>query len=146
MHMLSDQCKRANVLTDSDRLLSHYIHTYVMNPQLLPTTLLTIRAALFPNNSLGPARPIPSPGEESVIKRSCAEAIVDSIPDYVRQVYFGTKDKEDMHCQTEQILDVFGDSYLNKHLIFAIVDHVVCRLFPEMEHVGVESQLREKLA
>lgn len=133
------------LLTPDDRLLSYYIHTYMLNPQLLPNLLLTIRTTLFPNNTLGPARPVPSPVEVLAIKRDCVESIVVAIPDYIRKVYFGTNDREEMLKQTEELLDVFGDAYLNKHLIFAAVDHVVCRLFPEMERVGVAAQLREKL-
>jgi hypothetical protein len=30
------------------------------------------------------------------------------------------------------MLEVFGDAYLNKHLIIGVVDLVVVRLFPEL--------------
>jgi len=32
----------------------------------------------------------------------------------------------------EEILDVFADAYCNRHFVFAVVEGVVCRVFPEM--------------
>ena len=34
--------------------------------------------------------------------------------------------------QVEEILDVFGDAYLNKHLVYNILELVVIRVVPEL--------------
>lgn len=34
--------------------------------------------------------------------------------------------------QVEQMLDVFGDAYLNKHLFYNILELVIVRLIPEL--------------
>lgn len=117
----------------------------MLNPRLLPPLLLSVRTALFPNNTLGPGRIPPTPVEAQEIKRACADTLIGALPDYVRSKFFATGDHEDMIVQTEELLDVFSDPYLNKHFVVAIVDLVVCRLFPELQDVGVAAQLREKL-
>lgn len=45
----------------------------------------------------------------------------------------------------EQVLDVFGDSYCNKHLLYGVVELVIVRLIPEMAEKGVEELLQERL-
>lgn len=121
------------------RLLSHQIHTRILSPTLLPSLFSTVRTTLFPNNALGPARVVPLPSEHPAIKRVCALAIVDRIPAFARKIYFGSEDREDAARQTERIvLDCFEDQWINKHLVFSIVDLVVCRLFPEIERMGLE--------
>jgi len=139
------------------RLLSHTIHTRLLNPSLLPSLLHSVRTAIFPNNTLGPARPVPStPAEIAVIRHACAEAVYECIPPIVRGIYFppstasathsdADAEKDEAMTQIEALLDVLGDAYLNKHLVFALLDHVVCRLFPEMKDVGVEDLVRDRL-
>jgi hypothetical protein len=45
----------------------------------------------------------------------------------------------------EQVLDVFGDSYCNKHLLYGVVELITVRLIPEMAEKGVEELLQERL-
>jgi hypothetical protein len=40
---------------------------------------------------------------------------------------------EEMIAQLEDILDVFGNTYMNKHLVYNILELVVVRLVPEVE-------------
>jgi len=144
------------------RLLSHTLHTRLLNPSLLPSLLQGVRTAVFPNNTLGPARPAPSsPAEIAAIRHACAEAVYECIPPIVRGIYFrpstesavagpasdssADAEKDEAMAQIEALLDVLGDAYLNKHLIFAALDHVVCRLFPEMKDIGVEDLVRDRL-
>lgn len=97
---------------------------------------------MFPNNSLGPGRVPPTPEEAVQMRAKCAASIVAALPSIVvKQLFAGGKD-EDVHKQVEGMLDVFGDAYLNKHLIVAIVDLVVVRLFPELESNGINAVLR----
>jgi hypothetical protein len=37
-----------------------------------------------------------------------------------------------MISQLEEMLDIFGDAYMNKHLVYNILELVVVRLVPEL--------------
>jgi hypothetical protein len=63
-------------------------------------------------------------------------------------VYFNVdsdKDGEDeMIRQVEEILDVFGDAYLNKHLVYNILELVIVRLVPELGESTPSELLSER--
>lgn len=44
------------------------------------------------------------------------------------------------------ILDVFGDVYMNKHLMYSIIELVLARLMPELSERGVAELLDERLS
>lgn len=105
----------------------------MLNPGLLPPALHAVRAAIFPSNALGPARVTPDDDEVLAIKRECARVIVEAMPPLVRAKFFATADAALMRADVEaSMLDVFADSYLNKHLLVEIVELIVLRLFPEI--------------
>lgn len=114
------------------RLLSHTLHARVLNPALLPPALQAIRRAIFPDDALGPARVPPSDDEVVAIRRECARVIVEIVPPYVRSKYFVTGDVAIMRGDVEESLDLFADSFINKHLIVDIVELIFLRLFPEI--------------
>ena len=99
---------------------------------------------MFPNNSLGPGRVPPTAEEALEIRRRCAAAIAAVIPAFVRDKLFVTKESGDVQTQMEDMLDVFGDAYLNKHLIVSIVDLIFLRLFPELGEQSVASMLKRE--
>ena len=122
---------------------------------LLPTILLNLRVALFPFNSRGPpAPPPPSPEEQLKIRRRAAEAILGLIPRRIARIYFATSSSHhgsngmteeqtngdekgdgetgEMISQLEDMLDVFGNTYMNKHLVYNVLELVVVRLIPEL--------------
>ena len=129
----------------SSRVLSHAIHTHVLDPKLIPTLLRTARAALFPNNTLAPPRNIPPPSEQLLIRRRCAEAILSLIPAKVQDVYFGCSIDQRVK-EVEEVLNVFDDSYCNKHLLYGVVELIIVRLIPELGEKGVEELLGERLS
>lgn len=47
--------------------------------------------------------------------------------------------------QVERLLDVLGDPYLNKHLVFGLIELVVVRLLPELGEKGVDALMEERL-
>jgi hypothetical protein len=56
-------------------------------------------------------------------------------------------DKEgenEMIEQAEQILDVFGDAYLNKHLVYNMLELVIVRLVPELGESTPSQLLSER--
>lgn len=107
--------------------------------------LRTLRATLFPQNGLAPARQPPSDEEAKAIKRRCAATLLGLLPPTVASVFFANKNQIDQLRQVEVLLDCLDDTYLNKHLIFAIVELVVLRLVPELGGGGVQALLEERL-
>jgi hypothetical protein len=107
------------------------------NPARLPSLLSIIRTNLFPNNTMGQGRIPPTEAEVLEIKTRCASTIAGMIPEFARSRLFASHDSAFILSQVEEMLDCFGDSYTNKHLLFAIVDLVVLRLFPEIRDQGI---------
>ncbi len=136
--------KRDTANTSASRILSHAIQTKILDPKLLPLLLRNARAALFPNNAPAPPRIIPSPAEQLAIRQRCAQIILSLIPTKVQGIYFGGGE-ERRTKEVEDILDVFDDSYCNKHLLYSIVELVIVRLIPEMGEKGIEELLEERL-
>ncbi|KAF2854036.1 hypothetical protein T440DRAFT_465057 [Plenodomus tracheiphilus IPT5] len=129
-----------------DRFLSHILHVQVFNPALVPVILRTLRATLFPNNALGPPRLIPSEEEARAIKSRCAASLLALLPKKVAAAYFTTSDRE-VHLQhIEEFLDSFEDVYLNKHLIYQLVELIVLRLAPELGLRGVQELFEERMS
>ncbi|CAJ2509878.1 Uu.00g057780.m01.CDS01 [Anthostomella pinea] len=75
-----------------DRLLSHYIHVYVLDAAQLPPLLRAIRAAVFPNNAPGSSSLMaPSSDEQlAVLRRRCASALLALVPKRVGRLYYGS--------------------------------------------------------
>jgi hypothetical protein len=107
------------------RFLSDVIHRRMLNPTFLPAILRTLRATLFPNNGLGPPRQLPSDDEVKEIKERCAVSILSLL-------HIG------------EVLSNLEDSYLNKHLIFQIVELIILRLVPELGMRGVRDLMEER--
>ncbi len=82
--------------------------------------------------------------EQLLIRQRCAQAILTLIPARIQDVYFGAGIERRVR-EVEGVLDVFGDSYCNKHLLYGVVELVIVRLIPEMAEKGVEELLQERL-
>jgi len=132
------------LLTSLSRILSHALQTHVLDPTLLPLLLRTVRSALFPNNTLAPPRLIPSPSEQLLIRRRCAETLLALIPTGVQDVYFGPGIERRVK-EVEDVLNVFDDAYCNRHLLYGVVELILVRLLPELAEKGVQELLDERL-
>ena len=122
---------------------------HILPPSILPPLLLNLRIALFPGNAQGPPALEPPSSEERLqIRRRCAEAILSLVPPLVSRVYFNVDaDKEgedEMLRQVEDILDVFGDVYCNKHLVYNILELIIVRLVPELGESTPSELLSER--
>lgn len=127
------------------RFLSHTMRMRVLNPAFLPVLLRTIRATVFPNNALGPPRVPPTAEEAKSIKRRCAATLLGLLPVRVAGAFFASESRAVQLRQIEESLDCLDDAYLNKHLIFQIVELIVLRLVPELGERGVQELLEERL-
>jgi hypothetical protein len=104
-----------------------------------------VRATLFPNNALGPPRQIPTEEEAKEIKRRCAASLVSLLPPKVATTFLATENRVAQHEQVEEILECLEDTYLNKHLIFQILELIILRLAPELEQQGVRELMEEHI-
>ncbi|KAF2275828.1 uncharacterized protein EI97DRAFT_378312, partial [Westerdykella ornata] len=127
------------------RSISHYVKTRILRPTLLPTLLRTMRGTLFPNNTLGPARQPPSAEEAKQIRRRCAVQLLSLVPPRVASIFFASESTAVHLEQVEEALCTLEDPYLNKHLIFQIVELIVLRLVPELGETGVKELLDDRL-
>lgn len=100
---------------------------------------------MFPNNGPAPPRLIPSKPEQLLIRRRCAEAILSLVPLKIQGVYFGPG-RERRVQEVEELLNIFDDSYCNKHLLYGVVELILVRLLPELSEKGVEELLEERLS
>ncbi|KAF2267815.1 hypothetical protein CC78DRAFT_511538 [Lojkania enalia] len=128
-----------------DRFISHTMQLRALNPAFLPILLRTIRATLFPNNTLGPPRQPPSAEEAKAIKRRCAAALLGLLPVRMAAAFFASDSAVAQLRQVEELLDCLNDTYLNKHLMFQIVELIVVRLVPELGERMVRDLLDERL-
>ena len=119
----------------------------MLNPAYIPKLLKIIRATLFPNNAPGPPKRIPDPTEVIAIRRRCAETIVAAVPKMALARYFGVVDgeSEDVVVEVEEMLGVLGDVYLNKHLMYNIIELLIVRLLPELGEKGVNELMKERI-
>jgi hypothetical protein len=94
---------------------------------------------------------VPSAAEIVAIKRRCAETIANALPPAVGARFFAVRGvdadlrEEALVDQVESLLDVLGDAYMNRHLVFGIVELVVVRVLPEMGEKGVSVLMKERL-
>lgn len=108
--------------------------------------LRNLRAALFPNNAMGPPAPPPPLDEEQrQIKHVAAQSLSSLIPGFVAHRFYTTDDDEEVTNQIEaDVLDVLDDQYLNKHLVYAILELILIRLIPELEEQPISELLAER--
>jgi hypothetical protein len=110
--------------------------------------LKIVRATLFPNNAPGPPKKIPDATEVIAIRRRCAETIVAAVPRVVLSRYFGVSPADDhelLLAEVEEMLGVLGDAYLNKHLMYNLIELLVVRLLPELGEKGVNELMKERI-
>ena len=104
------------------------------------------RTSLFPNNaSPPPPRPISDPLEIAAIKQRCTRSILALIPAPITKCYLRSDSEKEAEGAVAEILEVFGDAYCNKHLVYGIVDLVVVRLMPELADEKPSLLLRRRI-
>lgn len=132
------------------RSLSHGIQT-LLNPSNLPPLLLTLRASLFPNNAPGSStlRPPSSHTELLSLRRRTAAHLSSLVPPRLYALYFSARppwrDGDVDASQLEDVLDLFGDEYCNKHLMYGVLELVLVRLMPELSERRVGELMAERL-
>lgn len=90
--MWRDQQRNYKLIQAVDRLLSHQVQSYLLDPDRLTPLLRSTRAALFPNNAPGASSLVApsSPEELLALRRRCASAIWAVVPRNIGRTYFGS--------------------------------------------------------
>jgi hypothetical protein len=70
--------------------------------------------------------------EIAAIKRRCTRSILALFPAPIIKCYLCSDSEKEAEGAVAEVLEVFGDAYCNKHLVYGIVDLVVVRLMPEL--------------
>lgn len=92
-----------------------------------------------------PAPPPPSVEEQREIKRTAANGLRDLVPGFVTRRFYATSNDESVSRAIEaDILDPLDDLYLNKHLIYAILETILVKLIPELGEQPVSELLAER--
>ena len=109
-------------------------------------TLRNLRAALFPNNAVGPpAPPPPSVEEQRQIKTNAALSLSSLVPGLVACKFYATDNEHEVTGHIEHdMLEFLDDEYLNKHLVYAILELILIRLIPELEEQPISELLAER--
>jgi hypothetical protein len=137
----------ANARLFRPRLLAHSIHSRLFNPAHIPTILRSLRRTFFPANTFPRhAKPAPDAAAAIASKQRCAAAVLGLIPVPLRKLYLGQTELDGQLAAVESWLDVLGDEYLNRHLVFALLELFVVRLVPEVAERGPKELLGERLA
>jgi hypothetical protein len=63
----------------------------------------------------------------------------------LRATYLSTRDPAAQIAAVESWLDVLSDPYLNKHLVFALLELCVVRLIPELASEGPKELLAQRI-
>jgi len=71
--------------------------------------------------------------------------LLSVFPPRAASAYFATESRTQQLEQVETLLGCLDDAYLNKHVIFQIVELVVVRLMPELGERGVRELVEERL-
>jgi hypothetical protein len=80
-----------------------------------------------------------------MIKRRCAATLLSLFPFKVAVCFFASTSRDEQLRQAEELLGCLDDAYLNKHLVFGIVELIVLRLVPELGERGVQELIDERL-
>lgn len=127
------------------RYLHHLLQTHLLSAQLLPELLALARQTLFPRNSLPPpAAPPPSPEQVEEIKQACAGSILSLLPAFLCRRLLGDN-QVDWAREVELELDIWADTWMNKHLAYKLLDLVIVRVLPEIAEKGVTELMEARL-
>ena len=67
------------------------------------------------------------------------------MPPYLASTYLASQNREMQLAAIEETLSCLDDAYLNKHLIFQILELVIVRLVPELGEQGVRELIEERI-
>jgi hypothetical protein len=92
-----------------------------------------------------PAPPAPSPDERPEIRWRSASSIFTLLPRFATQTYYSTQDEDRIISAIEDdMLRPFEDEYLNKHIVYSILELVLVRIMPELGEQPVSALLAER--
>lgn len=125
-----------------NRVVTYYLQRFLGNSSAVANIVRTARETLFPNNGpMGPGRDYPEPEEQAAIRARAHTALLGCMPETAKFVMLGDDPKESV----DEILDLFSDKLVNKHLVYILLEHIIARLVPELTEVTPQELLEIKL-
>lgn len=125
-----------------NRVIDFYLHKFVGNEHTVSKIVRIARETLFPNfGPMGPGRVNPDAEEQAIIRAAAHEAIFKNTPETARVIFLG----DDAHKGIDEILDLFANKQVNKHLVYSLLDHIVATLAPELVEMTPQELLNIKL-
>jgi hypothetical protein len=71
-------------------------------------------------------------------------SILSLLPMRLATAFFASEKRDTQLSHIEEVLSSLEDSYLNKHLIFQIVELIILRLVPELGMRGVRDLMEDR--
>lgn len=101
----------------STKMVNRMLRQYICNEKTIVAILKSARENLFPNNgSMGPPRVLPDEDEQCEIRERLKKLIA----------------KQKLPIDIDELLDLFGNKQINKHLVYNLIDYIVVTLLPEL--------------
>ncbi|KAF5098493.1 hypothetical protein D0Z00_002015 [Geotrichum galactomycetum] len=125
-----------------NRVVAYYLELFLGNAGAVANIIRIARETLFPNaGPMGPGRVYPDPDEQAAIRAHCHKALLGCMSETAKFMVLGDEPKESI----DEILDLFADKLVNKHLVYALLEHIIARLVPELTEVTPQELLDIKL-
>lgn len=126
-----------------NRIICYFINSSIRNEHMIANIVRTSRTTLFgpDNGMLGPPRPYPSEKEQEEARYNAMMAIYTCTPDNLYGLLFGDDPKKGIY----DILDLFDNKVVNKHLIYNLLDHLITTLVPELVDMTPQELVNVKL-
>lgn len=125
-----------------NRVVTYYLQRFLGNSGAVANVVRIARETLFPNTGpMGPGRDYPEPEEQAAIRARAHTALLGCMPETAKFVMLGDDPKESI----DEILDLFSDKLVNKHLVYILLEHIIARLVPELTEVTPQELLEIKL-
>lgn len=125
-----------------NRVVAYYLQRFLGNAGAVANIIRIARETLFPNaGPMGPGRVYPDPDEQAAIRARAHKALLGCMSETAKFMVLGDEPKESI----DEILDLFADKTVNKHLVYALLEHIIARLVPELTEVTPQELLDIKL-
>ncbi|KAI8581212.1 hypothetical protein K450DRAFT_270399 [Umbelopsis ramanniana AG] len=122
----------------TDKFLEQSVY-HLLSEQRLVYYMQIGRETLWPGGKFVTAGTLPTEEEQNALRIQAERKLVLAIPDIVERVLFETSDINVHQQCMSQALAPLQNPYINKHLVFYMVDLIVSTVFPELAYNPVKA-------
>ncbi|ORZ23239.1 hypothetical protein BCR42DRAFT_131983 [Absidia repens] len=120
-----------NTFMDMHRFLEQTI-LHVLSEPFLVFYLRLGRDLLWPDGVLIQRGPAVTPLQREQMRIRAERLLVVALPQPVAKALFGTTDLNQLQSHLHDTLAPLQHKYINKHLIYLLIDLVISKVFPEL--------------